>query len=83
LVESCLGGAVALGRHEHLNVDGVREIVTSSDELCFGGALGVNALLFEFANDSTAAERNDAAGVAAHIVMHCERGADPSGELVE
>jgi hypothetical protein len=46
VLEECrLGSAETLGRHEHFNVDGIGEVIASSDELCFGRAFGIDCFL--------------------------------------
>jgi hypothetical protein len=70
-----------LASHEHLYVDGVGEVIAGSDELCFGGALGVDTLLFRFANESAAPKRDNDAGVAARVVVDCERRPESQFEV--
>jgi len=68
---------VALGFDEIFRPDCLWEEVTGSYELGFGGTFGVKFLLGGLGVECALAHRNDATGVAAHVVVQGVRCVHP------
>lgn len=83
LVKNSGFNGVALCLHEHLDIQGVREVIAGPDEFGLGRAFAVEALLPGLADNATAAKGNDPASVAAHVRVDGEGGVDPRHKFVE
>jgi hypothetical protein len=75
-----VGGRTSSSLGDSSADQGVGDVVAGADDFGFGGALRVELLLGRLANEAAAAERHDAAGMAAHVRMRGERGIDPGHE---